>query len=142
MKVLLLSTYDLGHQPLALATLSAAISKDGAEVICNDLAVESLKEEAVKSSSLICLHLAMHTATRLALQLLPRLRKLNSDAHICLFGLYAPMIGNIFVEERNMSFIGGEFETAVRKLCYELNGSDSFNSRERNVTIIGKYPLD
>ena len=118
MKVLLLSTYDLGHQPLALATLSAAVSKDGAEVICNDLAVEPLKEEAVKSSSLICLHLAMHTATRLALQLLPRLRKLNSDAHICLFGLYAPMIGNIFVEEKNMSFIGGEFETAVTNLCY------------------------
>ena len=52
------------------------------------------------------------------------------------------MIGNIFVEERNMSFIGGEFETAVTELCYELNGSDSFNSRERNVTIIGKYPFD
>ena len=101
--------------------------------------VKLLKEEAVKNSSLIALHLAMHTATRLALQLLPRLRILNPNAHICFFGLYAPMIGNILVEERNMSFIGGEFETAVRKLCYKLNGSDSFNSHERNVTIIGKY---
>jgi len=142
MRVLLLSTYDLGHQPFALATLSAVISKDGAEVICNDLAVESLKEKAVKNSSLIGVHLAMHTATRLALQLLPRLRKLNPDAHICLFGLYAPMIGNILAEERNISFIGGEFETAVRKICYKLNGSDSFNSSEWNVTIIGKYPFD
>ena len=139
MRVLLLSTYDLGHQPFALASLSAAVSKDGAEVICNDLAVEPLKEEAVKNSSLIALHLAMHTATRLALQLLPRLRILNPNAHICFFGLYAPMLGNILVEERNMSFIGGEFETAVKKLCYKLNGSDPFNSHERNVTIIGKY---
>ena len=70
MRVLLLSTYDLGHQPFALASLSAAVSKDGAEVICNDLAVEPLKEEAVKNSSLIALHLAMHTATRLALSLI------------------------------------------------------------------------
>ena len=53
MKVLLLSTYDLGHQPFALASLSAAVSKDGADVICNDLAVETLKDDAVKNLSLI-----------------------------------------------------------------------------------------
>ena len=141
MRVLLLSTYDLGHQPFALASLSAAVSKDGAEVICNDLAVEPLKEEAVKNTSLIALHLAMHTATRLALQVLPRLRKLNPNAHICFFGLYAPMIGNMLVEQRDMSFIGGEFETAIKKLCYKINGSDSLNSHERNVTIIEKYPF-
>ena len=63
MRVLLLSTYDLGHQPFALASLTAFLSAKGAKVVCNDLAVEPLKEAEIRSTPLIALHLAMHTAT-------------------------------------------------------------------------------
>ena len=42
MKVLLVSTYELGHQPFGLASPAAWLAEVGAEVSCLDLAVESL----------------------------------------------------------------------------------------------------
>ena len=63
---LLISTYDLGHQPFALASPAAWLGAAGARVACNDLAVEPLDEAAVRTARLIAVHLPMHTATRLA----------------------------------------------------------------------------
>jgi len=66
MKVLLVSTYELGHQPFGLASPVAWLAEAGAEVICLDLAIESLDEEAIRGAGLIAIYLPMHTATRLA----------------------------------------------------------------------------
>lgn len=62
MQVLLLSTYDLGHQPYSLASPAAKLTSIGASVTCNDLAVDSLNEEAVRGADMIGLYLQMHTA--------------------------------------------------------------------------------
>ncbi|MDA1062398.1 MAG: hypothetical protein O2895_05785, partial [Chloroflexi bacterium] len=43
-RVLLLSTYELGHQPLGLAAAAAALRAAGHRVDCLDLAVEPLDE--------------------------------------------------------------------------------------------------
>ncbi len=40
MRVLLVSTYELGHQPLHVASPAAALRKAGHEVRCLDLSVE------------------------------------------------------------------------------------------------------
>ena len=53
MKVLLVSTYELGHQPFGLASPAAWLAEAGAEVSCLDLAVESLDEEAIRAAGLI-----------------------------------------------------------------------------------------
>ncbi len=47
MKVVLISTYELGHQPFGLASPAAFLRAAGAAVTCNDLAVEPLDEHAV-----------------------------------------------------------------------------------------------
>ena len=121
MSILLLSTYDLGHQPFALASLCATLSNAGADVICNDIAVEPLNEKAVKNSSIIAIHLAMHTATRLALNILPRLKNLNPKTQFCFFGLYAGIAEKILINVNNMTFISGEFETPILALYKTLN---------------------
>ena len=91
MKVLLVSTYELGHQPFGLASPAAWLAEAGAEVICLDLAVESLDEEAIRGAGLIAIYLPMHTATRLAGIVVPRIRAFNPSAHLCFYGLYAPL---------------------------------------------------
>ena len=116
----LLSTYDLGHQPFALASLATSLEAEGARVICNDIAVEGLNEEGVRSASLIAIHLAMHTATRLALDILPHLQRLNPGARYCLFGLYAPMAADIVDQSENFDFIGGEFEPPLIEIWRSL----------------------
>src|SRR5512135_3688735 len=77
MQVVLVSTYELGHQPFGLASSAAWLKAVGAQVTCFDLAVSHLDREAVAQAELIACYMPMHTATRLAAQLIPRLRAIN-----------------------------------------------------------------
>ncbi len=116
MPVLLLSTYDLGHHPFALASAAAHLRNDGIDVTCNDLAVDDLNEAAVAGADIIAIHLAMHTATRLSLELLPRLVALNNAATYVFFGLYAPMARELISADITAHFIGGEIEDELLRL--------------------------
>ena len=125
LNITLVSTYDLGHQPFGLASLAAWLGAEGAQVTCNDTAVSPLDEDAVREANLICIHLAMHTATRLAVELLPRIRALNKSAHICFFGLYSPPNADILGNCGPCSFIGGEFEAEIASLYRKLASGDN-----------------
>ena len=52
MKVVLASTYKLGHQPFRLASPAARLAEAGAGVSCLDLALESLDEKAIRAAGL------------------------------------------------------------------------------------------
>lgn len=112
----LLSTYELGHQPFGLASPAAWLRQAGAVVTCTDLAVDALDESAVRAARLIGLYTPMHTATRLAAEILPRLRRLNPDAVICCYGLYAPINEAQLRACGADHLIGGEFETTLVEL--------------------------
>ena len=120
MKVVLLSTYDLGHQPFGLASPAAWLADEGAEVACIDLAVESLDEGAVREAGLIALYLPMHTATRLAAKLIPRVIGLNASAHVCCYGLYAPLNEEFPRGLGVRTILGGEFEGELAALARGL----------------------
>src|SRR5438093_3382179 len=90
-KILLLSTYELGRQPFGLASPAAWLRKREHEVVCLDLSRQALEEEAIRAAGLVAFYVPMHTATRLAMELLEPVRELNPLAHICFFGLYAPL---------------------------------------------------
>jgi len=69
----------------------------------------------------------MHTATRLAAQLLPTLRKLNPAAHLCGYGLYAPMNTEYLRTLGVSTVLGGEFEEGLVHLANRLGHSASKN---------------
>lgn len=123
MNVLLLSTYELGHQPFGLASPAAWLREAGARVACNDLAVEPLDEQAARGADLLALYLPMHTATRLASALLRRLKALNPDAHLCCYGLYAPMNEDYLRALGAETVLGGEFETGLVELYRRLSSN-------------------
>jgi radical SAM superfamily enzyme YgiQ (UPF0313 family) len=127
MKVLFLSTYDLGHSPFGLASPAAWLYEAGASIGCNDLAVEPLDEGMVREAGLIAIHVPMHTATRLAGVLAPRLRALNPVAHLCFYGLYAPLNEDYLRGLGAGTILGGEFESGLARLYTQLvaNGSDN-----------------
>ncbi len=88
--VALVSTYDLGRPPFGVAMAAAFLARAGHRVSCHDLAVEPLDEARCAACRLIGVYVPMHTATRAALRILPRLRRLAPQAHLAAFGLYAP----------------------------------------------------
>jgi len=110
MPALLISTYDLGRQPFGLASAAAVLRAAGVDVTCLDLAKQRLDLEAVGRSDAIAFFLPMHTATRLALPVIDRVRAANPDAHLIAYGLYAPLNEALLLERGVRHVIGGEFE--------------------------------
>jgi radical SAM family protein len=123
MNVVLISTYELGRQPFGLASPAAWLRKGGHEVVCLDLARQSLNKAATAAAELIALYLPMHTATRLAAQLIPGLREGNPGAHLCCYGLYAPMNADYLRSLGVSTILGGEFEEALVRLSERLAGA-------------------
>lgn len=116
-KIVLISTYELGRQPFGLASPAAWLRKRGHSVVCLDLARQELNESAVAAADLIAIYLPMHTATRLAAQLLPSLRAQNPRAHLCCYGLYAPMNEAYLRSLGVATILGGEFENGLVHLA-------------------------
>ena len=117
MNVLLISTYELGHQPFGLASPAAWLEEAGADVYCLDLAVEELDKNTICAAELIAIYLPMHTATRLASRLVPRIRAFNPSAHLCFYGLNAPLNEEFLrMELGAATVLGGEFESGLFSL--------------------------
>ena len=88
-RVLLVSTYELGHQPVLVATAAGALRHAGHEVRAVDLAVEPLPPDLVAWPEAVALAVPMHTAARLARTVAGRLRDERPELPVCLYGLYA-----------------------------------------------------
>ncbi|MGB9467119.1 MAG: CUAEP/CCAEP-tail radical SAM protein [Candidatus Acidiferrum sp.] len=122
--IVLISTYELGRQPFGLASPAAWLRNRGHEVVCLDLSRQSLDEAAIRAAGLIAIYLPMHTATRLAAKLIPSLRELNPLAHLCCYGLYAPMNADYLRTLGVTTILGGEFEQGLTKLAERLQNVD------------------
>jgi radical SAM superfamily enzyme YgiQ (UPF0313 family) len=118
--VVLVSTYELGHQPFGLASPAAWLREAGAQVTCLDLAVERLDEAAIAEADLVAFYVPMHTATRLAASFVERVKRLNPDAHLCFYGLYAPVNEEYLRELGAGTILGGEFEEGLVALVERL----------------------
>ena len=120
MKIVLISTYELGRQPFGLASAAAWLRKRGDDVVCLDLSRQELDEGAVRRAELIAFFVPMHTAARLTLPLIQPLRELNPKAHFCIYGLYASLAEESFRKEGVKYFCAGEFEQGLIELAERI----------------------
>ena len=109
-RVVLISTYELGRQPFGLASPAAWLRRVGVEVVALDLSRQRLDDEAVRAADVAAFFLPMHTATRLALPVIDRVRGLNPRARLCACGLYAPPNRALLREHGVAATFGAEFE--------------------------------
>ena len=114
MRVLVVSTYELGHQPLSVATTTAALLAAGHQVRCTDLAVGTLSADDVDWAERVALSVPMHTATCLAIQVAATLRARRPGlALLRFFGLYAGMARGLTLSSPADAIVAGEFEPGV-----------------------------
>jgi radical SAM superfamily enzyme YgiQ (UPF0313 family) len=103
----------MGRQPFGLASPAAWLERAGHQVSCVDLAIDRLPESAVREAGLVAFYLPMHTATRLAVPVIARVKRLNPQARLCCFGLYAPLNEPYLRSLGVDTIIGGEFESVL-----------------------------
>jgi len=135
LKIVLISTYEMGRQPFGLASPAAWLRADGHQVTCVDLACSPLPRTSVAEADLVAFYLPMHTATRLAVKAFERVKEVNPRAHLCCFGLYAPMNEPYLRELGARTILGGEFEQGLQDLADRLrrgsNGQPPLISLDR-----------
>src|SRR5215212_8240106 len=86
MRVLLVSTYELGHQPVHLAVPAGELRARGHDVRCVDLSVDAWDPAVLDGVDKVAISLPMHTATRLAQPLLDSI-----EVPVATYGLYSTM---------------------------------------------------
>jgi len=123
--VLLISCYELGHQPLELAWPLAALRQAGFAAAAFDLAVQPFDPHAAQAARLVGIATPMQTALRLGVQAAARVRAINPRAHICFFGLYAWLNRDYLLAHGADSVIGGETETPLVGLAQAVLAGQS-----------------
>src|SRR4051812_29981989 len=113
MRVLLVSTYELGHQPLHVASPAAALRAAGHEVRCLDLAVERWRTSDVEWAERVAFSVPMHTAMRLAVRAAEQVRRARPELPICFYGLYAPVSRDRTLGRVADALIAGEYEPGL-----------------------------
>jgi radical SAM superfamily enzyme YgiQ (UPF0313 family) len=120
-RVLLISCYELGHQPLGLAGPLAALRSAGFDPLAIDAAVDPVPDEAIAHARVVAIAVPMHTALRLGLAVAARARRVNPAAHVCFFGLYATLNADHLLAGPGDSTISGEVEGPLLALMEALD---------------------
>ncbi len=136
--IVLISCYELGQQPLGLVVPAGVLRREGFHVLLNDIAIETLDEDAIATACIVGISVPMHTALRLGVQVALRVRVINPGTHICFYGLYAELNAEYLLSHVADSCLGGEFAADLLELARIHLGDKPVDSA-RNV---GLYPGD
>jgi radical SAM superfamily enzyme YgiQ (UPF0313 family) len=123
--ILFLSCYELGHQPLSLASPAALLRRAGYEPALLDLSQAKLDDEAVRRARLIAVSVPMHTALRLGVRAAERIRALNPEARLCFYGLYASLNAEALFRRGIDAVAGGEVEEPLLRLAQSAERGDA-----------------
>ncbi len=136
MKVVLVSPYEIGRQPFALAEPAAWLKGDGFNVECIDLANQPFNESQFSGARLIAIHLIMHAGARLAADIIPHIVSTFPNASVCVYGLYAP-VNDAYFRALGCEFVfGGESEADLLSLCRALRdeaGTDDYRTTRNSL---------
>ncbi len=135
MKVALINPYELGRQPFGLAEPAAWLERAGCQVVCGDLSIQKLDEVLTEDLDVVAIYVAMHTATRIAVEALPKIRQLAPGAHLCVYGLYAPMNADLFRSLGVGTVLGGEYEPGLVSLVKRLQEDPGSEQSEPEICL-------
>lgn len=122
--ILLISCYELGHQPFQLASLLALLRQAGYAPVAVDTSVEPLSDKAIERARFVAISVPMHTALRLGEQVARRVRDRNPAATLCFYGLYAALNAAHLLQTVGDFAIGGEYEQPLLQLIAALERSE------------------
>ncbi len=140
--VLLISCYELGHRPMGLTRPLSALEATGFSPDTIDIAVEPLDAEKVKHARFIGISVPMHTALRLGVHLLQRIREINPNVSICMYGLYAELNADYLLSHGVDFCISGDASIQLVGLVQSIVEEKQTEARGLRHKIVknGKLP--
>jgi radical SAM superfamily enzyme YgiQ (UPF0313 family) len=141
-RVLLVSTYELGHQPLGLAAPAAALRAAGHDVRTLDVAVEAVDAGAFRDLDLLAISIPMHTAARIGLELARSAQRINPALHVAFYGLYAGPLHHLLAAPGH-TVIGGEYEPGLVALADRIVNGAAEDPVDAPATSLARqqYPV-
>ncbi len=117
---LLVSTYELGHTPSALAWLGGALDSAGFSFRSVDLSVDTIDVATINRARLIAFSVPMHTALRLALTVFDRVREQAPTIPVAFVGNYAALHAEM-LRHRGVNYVlAGEYEAEFVRILPAL----------------------
>ncbi|CAN5830858.1 CUAEP/CCAEP-tail radical SAM protein [soil metagenome] len=120
MRVLLVSTYELGHQPLHVASPAGDLRRCGHDVAALDLSVQPWDPGLVDWAEAVAFSVPMHTAMRLALAAARAVRRDHPGRPVCFYGLYAAVGADTTLSQVADRVISGEYQSPLRAWVDEV----------------------
>jgi hypothetical protein len=133
MRLLLVSTYELGRQPIHVASPAAALGAAGIEVSSVDLAVEPWDPALLEAVDAVAFSVPMHTAMRLAGAMAGEVRGLRPELPIAFYGLYAGVGHDHLAGNGPTASIAGEYEPGLIAWARQVEGGDGGTVVQRHV---------
>ncbi|MBI4455748.1 MAG: radical SAM protein [Acidobacteria bacterium] len=139
--ILLISCYELGHQPLGIASPMAFLQRAGYRPRGLDISFQSLDTDAIVRARFIGISVPMHTALRLGVRVAEFARRINPNCHVCFYGLYAWLNADYLLATVADSIIGGEFEEPLVALvrAIEVERFDDVEGVSRRDSKSGPF---
>lgn len=133
--ILLISCYELGHQPHGISLPLGFLENAGFAPDSMDIAVEAFDTAKIGQARFIGISVPMHTALRLGVHVIRRIREINPEPIICLYGLYAVLNAEYLLENGVDFCIGGEFEAPLTALVETLELHSQNNSLHSTLNV-------
>ena len=136
--ILLVSCYELGRQPQALAVPLAFLERAGFAPVALDIAVDALDPFAVGRARFVGVSVPMHTALRLGVQVARRVRALNPECLVCFYGHYALLHADALLGSVANAVLGGEMEDQLVALVESFGRG---GQRQNGIVAMGAPAL-
>ena len=140
--ILLISCYELGHQPIGIAQPIGFLEQAGYCPAGLDIAVEKIDSQSIGRATFVGISVPMHTALRLGVRVAALIRRVNASCHICFYGLYASINAEYLLSEVADSVVGGEYEIPLVALVQALEHGQSIGEIEgvsSQGRVVGPY---
>ena len=140
--ILLISCYELGHRPAGLTRPLRALETAGFAPDAIDIAVEPLDAEKVARAQFIGISVPMHTALRLGVYLLHRIREINPSVSISMYGLYATLNTDYLLSQGVDFCIANTGATELVELVESFPKKEQIETHSDDVSVGKLPPLD
>ncbi|HSR44590.1 MAG TPA: radical SAM protein [Acidimicrobiia bacterium] len=131
MKILLVSSYELGHQPFHVASAASALGGAGHDIRTCDLSLGPLKPLDVEWAEAVAFAVPMHTAMKVALQASRQLNASRPELPLCFYGLYAAAADL----PAGASAVAGEYEPGLLRWAAGVRRGSHVDLERSAITV-------